>query len=190
VPSTLIRKVDVLWTGLAGGPYYTQFFFGHEPSQATPIAAALRTTLFGFNVRLMSPMIAAIQPEQVVIDTATGKPTATEVAAAQTDVAFGGTGTTLPTVDQVVMRLKTAVFNGGRRLQGRIFLPGIPSGGNNLGRLDSVYKSSFDASFGNLITNTATIGKFAVWSRKNHMWASVESATAWSEFGIMRSRRT
>jgi hypothetical protein len=189
MPSTLIRKVDVLWTGLAGAPYFTQFFFGHEPSQASATATALRTCLFGFNARCMTPMIAAISPEQTVIDTATGKPTATEIATAVTDVAFSGTGTPLPTVDQVVMRLKTSQFNLGRRLQGRIFVPGLNTAANSGGRLDSVYKSSFDASFGGLIANTATSGKWAIWSRKYKGWASIDSATAWSEFGVMRSRR-
>lgn len=189
MPSSLVRKVDVVWSGLPGAPYYTQFFFGHEPGSATASAAAVRTFLLALVNMHVTPLVAQIRPDQVIIDTATGKPTATETGAAQAQVPFAGTGDPLPYMTQVLIRMKTGLYNNGHRLQGRIYIPGCREASNIGGVITATDLTNYNTAAAALISGTASTGKWAIWSRKYKSWGSIDSASAWSEWSVQRSRR-
>lgn len=189
MPSTLIRKINVVWSGLPGTPYFSQFMIGHEAGQATPAAAAVRGFLVAMVHQQAQGLTAQIQSDQTIIDTATGKPVSQETSANQLEVPYDGTGDIMPTLNQVVIRLKTSVYNNGARLQGKVYIPGCRESSNIGGLVTSAEVANYNAAAANLITASATVGKWAVWSRKYKSWASIESASTWNQWSSQKSRR-
>lgn len=189
MPTALIRKIDVVWSGLAGAPYFTQFFYGHEAGQATSAAAQLRAFLASWTAVLATGLNIDIQPEQSVIDTASGKPVAVEIGGAQGQITCSGPGDPLPWATQVVLRLPTAQFNNGRRLRGHIFIPGPVESQCTNGVLPAAALTSMNTWVTQHVSNTVATGKWAVWSRAHSGWASIESPSVWPQFGVLRRRR-
>lgn len=186
---TLVRKVDVVWAGLPGAPFFTQFMFEHQAGQATPTAVAVRAFLQTFFAQLATGLTAQVQPEQTVIDVVTGHPTALETASPQSVVTYSQTGTPLPWTSQLVLRLATSQYNAGRRLRGRLFIPGAMMGMDNNGGVASATQTMVNGAAQTLITSSSSSGKWAVWSRRHLSWASVDAGTCWDQFGVLRSRR-
>jgi hypothetical protein len=124
-----------------------------------------------------------------VIETVTGKPVSVEIPAATTPVVFTGTGDPLPWASQVLVRMATSQFNDGRRLRGRIYIPGILESMCAAGVLAPASQTTFNTPLAALITSTASTGKWAVWSRTHPGWASIDSAIVWSQFGVQKRRR-
>ena len=184
-----LRQVDTVWTGLAGSPYFTQLTFEKQAGNATPIAAAVRTWLNSMSAMLAIGLKAQIGAEQTIIDSTTGQPVGLESSAAQLPVDFTGGTDALPPANQFLLRLATSQFNAGRRLQGRVFIPGTREVDSVNGTVDSTRLTALNTSAAGLVTATATIGKWSVYSRTHKAWASVDSATAWSQFAVLRSRR-
>lgn len=95
----------------------------------------------------------------------------------------------LPPALQMLVRLRTGTVVNGRRLNGRIMVPGCPETGANNGRLTAAYQDQLTG-----FAETHLIpGGLVVWHRpvqggggSAHL---VSSATAWSEFAVLRSRR-
>lgn len=189
MPTTLIRRVEVIWSGLPGAPFYSQFFFSHQAGAATATAANVRTFLNALSTNLCTPMTAQIQPEQAIIDVVTAQPVNVEIATNQAVVNYTGTGDPLPWSTQVLLQLKTATFNSGRRLRGRIYIPGILESMCTAGELAPASQTTFNTPAQTLITQSNATGDWAVWSKRYQSWANVASATAWNQFGIQRRRR-
>lgn len=189
MPSSLIRKVDVVWGGLAGSPYFTQFYFGHEAGSASSTATAVRTFLQALASNLAAGMTATVKPEQAVIDTSSNQIVSVETAGAVSNVAYIGTGDPLPFATQVLLKLSTSQFNGGRRLRGRINIPGNLEAVCQAGALAPSSVGTYNGPAATLISATSSTGKWAVWSRMHHSWASVDSATAWDQFAVLKTRR-
>ena len=186
---TLIRRVEIVWSGLPGAPFYSQLFFAHQAGAATAIAGNVRTFLNALVNNLCAPLQAQIQDEQSVIDVVTGKPVNVEVATHQAVVAYLGTGDPLPWASQVLIQLKTAQFNNGRRLRGRFYIPGILESMSTGGELAPASQTTFNTPLQTLITSSNANGDWAVWSKRYQSWANVATATAWNQFGIQRRRR-
>jgi hypothetical protein len=189
MPTALIRRVELIWAGLAGAPFYTQLFFGHEPGQANPTATAVKTLLDNLNTALATGLTCEIVPEQTVIDTVSGKPVSLEAATPKTINTFSATGDPLPWTSQGIVRLPTSIYNDGRRLRGHFNIPGMMESQSANGVLAAPTKTQFDGFLATFLASTNTTGKLAVWSRRHQMWASAESAVMWTQFGVLRSRR-
>lgn len=149
----------------------------------------MRKFLNAISTNLSTPMTAQIQPEQTIIDVVTGKPVNVEIASNQAVVNYTGTGDPLPWASQVLIQLKTATFNNGRRLRGRFYIPGILESMCTAGELAPASQTTFNTPLQTLITDSNAQGDWAVWSKRYQSWANVATATAWNQFGIQRRRR-
>ena len=185
----LIRRVELIWAGLAGSPFYTQLFFEHQAGQANTTATNVKALLDNLNTALATGLTCEIISEQTVIDTVSGKPTAIESATPKSINTFSATGDPLPWSSQGVVRLPTSQYNDGRRLRGHFFIPGMMESQSANGVLAAPTKTQFDGFLATFLASTNTTGKLAVWSRRHQMWASAESAVMWTQFGVLRSRR-
>jgi hypothetical protein len=128
------------------------------------------------------------ESEQTIIDVVSGLATGTEDGGATAQYVGLSSSDPLPWATQGVVRLKTNAFNNGRRLQGRLFIPG-PGEGNSDGLPASLYRSGVDTQCATLLTSSAASGVWAVYSRRYQAWANVLSATCWSQWGVQRRRR-
>lgn len=89
-----------------------------------------------------------------------------------------------PFTSQVLVQLKTDLVAGGRRLRGRVFLPGTCTVDNDDGVPTGDLLTAMRAA-----ANTAFVSDFAVYSPTHHVWATVSSTDVWDQFAVLRSRR-
>lgn len=103
-----------------------------------------------------------------------------------TDIAIPGSisGDRMSLTTQLLVQLKTDAIVSGRRLHGRIFLPGMVRSDGD----DGVPGPTLTAYVAG-IWDTQLSGDFAVYSPTHHEWATVSSCTVWAQYATLRSRR-
>lgn len=91
----------------------------------------------------------------------------------------------LPLATQLLVQLQTNEIVAGRKLHGRLFIPGFtdPSDDNGMVAADTL-------SAVHALASTAFSDDAAVYSPTHHTWATVADATVWSQWAVLRSRRT
>lgn len=116
-------------------------------------------------------------------------------AAAPAAVTFTGSGESLPLFTQGLIRYSTASFIRGRRLQGRMFVPGfreIDSSGNPPAPVAGLV-TAMNTAAALLGTTIVTPMSQRVWSRPGPSGAGISSPviarTAQSSWAILKSRR-
>lgn len=126
-------RVQTVWTGVAGSPYYTNIYaIGPiTTNNGNDMATAWRVFLNSLTATLANGLVATIDPEILefneVDGTVTGAGTTTQAAV----VMNGGTDR-LPPANQLLIRWSTAGIVHNRRVRGRTFLPGAQEGHNDL----------------------------------------------------------
>ena len=107
---------------------------------------------------------------------------------------FTGTGTQtdgpVPDVAQVLMRWRTESFAGGRRLQGRTFLPGLARANVEAGNVASGVLNALVTAGAGLVSSSVGFG---IWRRPKPTsagsFALVSQAVPWEEMATQRRRR-
>lgn len=185
-----IQRVRVVWTGVAGSPYYTNLYFGTgEDAVGDPQGDVDAVEDFLTNIvpELLNPLHAEVVPEVALINEVTGDITGF-VPVNITGKNFTNAGEALPRMTQMLLRLRTGTVAGGRRVQGRVFIPGMPESANLAdGRPNGALTAGIRDAF--IAQVLAAPDPLVVWSRKNGVAAEVGAVTAWSEWAVLRSRR-
>lgn len=122
-----------------------------------------------------------------LVDNATGQVEAVE-STDQVSIAGAGAGNLASPVLQCLIRWRTGVFVNGRELRGRTFVPGVQT--NSLsagGTVAATTVSGLNNAGGSLIG--AANADLVVWSKTHGMFETVTSASTWSKFATLRSRR-
>jgi hypothetical protein len=88
---------------------------------------------------------------------------------------------------QGLLQLRTGAIVGGRELRGRLYIPGPTETHNDVARPIGAYVTGLNSAANALIADTGNA--WAVWSRTNGIFQEITSATCWSDWAIMRSRR-
>lgn len=123
-------RVRVVGTGWAGSPSFGTCYFT-APTEGQDEAEAVEARVQAFYDAMKALWPAAVvfttQPQVDVLDPVNGDVTnsfivSTGAPVVGTDAGVNGS---LPPATALLMRLDTSVFNGGRRLRGRIFLSGL-----------------------------------------------------------------
>lgn len=204
-----ILRVTTLFSGAstAGGGVNQMYF---DPAGAGAAAAASSVLAF-WNTSpstQSSDTTWAVQPEVEELDEASGELTG---VIAVTGGGGSGTGTTdrVPPMAQLLVRFRTGVFGDGRELRGRVNVPGLLDGHNDLGRPSSGVRSVWQTGANTLVAAT---GDLVVYRRKREAraavppgpghpnglpalseragsFARVTTATLWDQWAILRSRR-
>jgi hypothetical protein len=119
-------RVQTLWTGVGGSPYYTNLYaLGPlATNNGNDLATAWRTFLDTTKSYYVIPVVAQIDSELLEFDETngivTGAGTTTQAAVTAT-----GTGDALPPANQGLIRWTTAGIVHNRRVRGRTFLPSM-----------------------------------------------------------------
>lgn len=186
---TNIREFRVVWnTGTAAVGASTF----HTMMETTPAVAA--NAWWGFMNAVKGELVTGatgrIAPEYRVISAETGQ--LQDVQSFDPSVSPTATGP-VPLVaqaTQVLVRWRTEAFVGGRRVQGRMFIPCLSAGKTTVGQLSpasqltfSEAASTFRSSLGLLVWHRPTSGG------SNGLAATVTSSGVWEELATQRRRR-
>jgi hypothetical protein len=181
-------RVRTVFTGVAGTPWYNNLFFtGTDSLSADAAVDAAGDFWEAVDVVISDQVDWATEAEVLVIDESTGQ--ATDAFTVTPIVGTGEAGTDImPRALQALCRLQTGVFIGGRRLSGRIFIPGTTEGGWTGGVLIPGNVTLITAAATTNLIGHAT-SQVGVYSRKNGVFFAATSASTWNEGAVLRSRR-
>lgn len=184
-----LYRVRTVITGLSGAPYLsTIFFYDSTTSQTTANAAATKVVNFwtAGAARMVNTTAWAVQSSVDELDTA-GNLTAFWTASTATNGAGSGTGSLAPTAVQGLLRIETGQVQSGRRVRGRIFLPGVNNSDQTNGSPSATYRSSWNTAANSLLAAGAP--RLVVWSRAHAVAIDAVSASTQGYFAVLRSRR-
>lgn len=181
-------RVRSVWSGVAGAPYYSNFFFdaGNAGGQEQAAADKVRDFLFGLSGAFDNALTVTIDSDVPTIDPATGDITGVEPT---TTVAVVGTDTAeaLPPFTQAVVNWNTGTFNGGRRLRGKFFMPGLTETSNSAtGTPTGTFNGALVTEVDAFLTGGPAL---CVWSRTYGVAATVAGYNISPQWGVLRSRR-
>lgn len=191
MPTSPIRRVRSIVTGVAGSPYYVTGYFTADTGTATQCITAWHTFITGVASGPAGgfPVGSSVRTdaEVQVVDPVTGNVVATEIGG--TILSTGSSASPLlPKANQFLIRWRTGNFVGGREVRGKTFLP-LPSetASTDAGLVEAATLVALSGRAGQLISNADTV--FVVWSRKNGLWWAASNGSCWEQFAILRSRR-
>lgn len=181
-----IRRVRTVWTGVAGTPYYSNFYFKDPGATATQITNAVNAFWTATRAIFVTAATATTETFIAVIDDATGELVGSETGPGGT-VTGSATGSMLSPATQVLVRNKTGLYQGGRQVQGHFNIPAI--GANQL-----ITTGNFAAASQTIVNNAASNliaapGVWSVYAKTRGISVPINSATAWEKFSVLRSRR-
>lgn len=191
----LFYRVRTVHSGLAGSPYLSTFNFavdsGLDPNTAADWVNDFWDGIKGF---MASGNTATTAGEVEVVEETTGF---IQETLPITTFSVAGTSGGAPewTAKQGNLRLRTGTYTEGRRVQGRLYIPGVPSG------LGEQTPASNYVSQVNVAANTLRIAAsnggndWSVFSRPRQTPAragsisSITSAGIRPQWAVLRSRR-
>lgn len=184
-----VREVIITWTAAGGAGGVTVLNYGTGGLVADD-RLALWTFLDTVKAQFSNTTSWAIATEGRIFDDATGTLTGQWVdTTPRTGI---GTSASAPVANatQLLIRWRTGHIVNGRFLQGRTFLPGIQSGALAGGQVVAGTQTAFNNALTTLVASGNTPD---VWHRPSGspgIVRNVTSASVWSEFAILRRRRS
>lgn len=183
-----IFEVHTTWTGVAGTPYYTTLR-GLMTGPVEPEEFADRWTTFLVSIQgaIADALTAVVEPEVTVIESTSGELVGVLSIDGDT-IAPNGGGDALPPATQCLVQLTTPAIISGRRLRGRIFLPGMLEANNGVtGEPSGALVGSFNDALDTLVDALAST--WVVYSPTHRAYATVTGAQVWNQWAVLRSRR-
>lgn len=195
-------RVQTLWTGVAGSPYYTNLYaLGPlSTNNGNDLANAWRTFLNAINPHFDNAITAQIDPELLEFNETDGVVTG---AGSTSQLPVVGTNATdaLPPTSQGLVRWGTAGIVHNRRVRGRTFLPGVcEADSTSAGTPQATYLADIDAAAEALLVTMTN--RMRVWAQpltldppnpnnpnrlgSAHAITGVSMAPFWA---VLRSRR-
>lgn len=182
-------RVDTIMTGpsITGGGINQLFVAGGTQTEADSAQALVSGFWEDIAALAQAPNVFSVQGEVLDVDPSTGNTTGVFSTTPHTHNCIN-TGEILPPSLQVLVRLRTGVYVNGREVRGRIFLPGMSEAQATSGKPAASLISAVQTAADLLIT-AGDPDSLLVWSRTHGVAHPVVSASVWSEFAVLRSRR-
>ena len=181
-------RVTTRISGLGGSPGYSRQHFGftgdESEDDAVLAASAVADMWEALNNMIYVGVTMQIEPEVQRINPATGTVTGAFVVD-EPAIVGSSPDTPLPWSTQGLLQLRTGVYSGGREVRGRIFVPGVTSAVNALGRPTSTGRDILNAGGAALLASGT--GLPVVLSGGQAV--PVTTITGWSEWAYLGSRR-
>jgi len=128
-----------------------------------------------------------VEGEVATIDEATGQILSFDSVTAVT-VAGTATGELLPRATQGLLRAKTNVYAGGKRIQGRVFVPYPVESASETQGVPSALYIEIVRNSGAILAGLTT-ATWVIYSPTKHTFAPVVGASCWDQWSVLRSRR-
>nr|CRY96176.1 hypothetical protein [uncultured prokaryote] len=119
-----VIMLSSVFTGLAGGTYYNRMYFRSPDTSNTIAVAAYRDFWDSLMDKVTSELTWTLNQESVTINEATGQITAVDPVPAKTRPG-GADDDPLPLQCQALIRLGTDGLRDGKRVRGKIYVPGL-----------------------------------------------------------------
>lgn len=159
-------RVQTVWTGVAGAPYYTNLYcIGPlATNNGNDLATAWHVFLASLTTNLASPMVAQVDPELLEFNEVDGVVTGAG-STVQTPIAFTGTTDALPRMTQALVQWTTAGIVHNRRVKGRTFIPGVLELQNSVSGLPAPQIGTpLQTAIDTLLSTMS--GRMRIWSRE------------------------
>jgi hypothetical protein len=168
-----------------GGGVNTLYF---DSTTSTVAQAHAKVATFWQSVRnYMSTTLSYTVDGQVdTIDPASGLTVGTSSVASVSQVG-ADPGDPLPPYVQALIRLRTGVYNGGREVRGRIFIPGMVETSNLNGVPVAAMITAYNGYAATLASTPTAI--LSVYSKTKGVEETVSSTSTWTKWAMLRSRR-
>lgn len=173
------------WTGLPGSPGLTTVYLGESTISAPQAAAdAVLAIVDELSTFISDEVTFTLLPEARVFSVPDTVTSIVPITVASTD----GTASQSPLsgATQGLIKGLTQTFNGNRRVQGRIFIPGAVT--NAVAVDGGVPSAAYQAALSAAGADLVGLG-WQIASRALNAFAPVTSAVAWNKFAVLRSRR-
>jgi hypothetical protein len=163
-------------------------------ADATDILARFRTFWNTWGPHIGTGISIDFDPICLAIEASTGVLTGAFAGTDPTTVVGGAVGDLLPRQTQGLLRLNTSTVIGGRRVRGRLFIPGALESDNSSAQPTGTYLSDLNVAAATLLAAGATASSLVVWHRPtpgvgggaSPAVTGVSAAPTWS---VLRSRR-
>lgn len=193
-----LRQIRVVWSGLPGTPYLTLFHFEYIVGKEDPAMVAVSAFLQSCQTSIALGLLGHIEPDQNIIDAASGQIEAIETSTAGLDRTGSNASEPLPPATNGVVRLSTDNVLNGRRVRGRLFLPS-PCESSSNGAPVAAYLTAVGGASNTLLTASGSHGLWSVYSRpraatspsgaRAGTWSEIRSVSVWNKWGVQRRRR-
>lgn len=181
-------EVVVEWSTPAGGGFVSVLNFGGVTTAAVA-HQDVQDFLLATNSQRSDQVAWTVRQESRVIDPATGQITDFVNGPGLLNGVGETSGQPVSDATQVLQRWRTADVKNGRRVQGRTFLPGLPSVSLTGGNLNPGALAVFQDAAEDLVLT----GNLVVWSRPVDGAGGSEheviSTSTWDELAVLRQRR-
>lgn len=192
-------RVQTIWTGVAGSPYYTNLYaIGPiTTNNGNDLATAWRVFLNSLAGSLAAGLIATIDSELLEFDETNGVVTGAGTTT-QAPVGFTAGGDVLPRSNQALIRWTTNGIVHNRRVKGRTFIPGVLESHNlGDGTPGGVLGTPLQSGVNALLATMA--GRMRIWAQpfegtpdnplRPGSAHAIQSGTVAPFWAVLRSRR-
>jgi hypothetical protein len=181
----MLRLVRTEIIGASAKTGYSNMYFAYASGQLGLTLSAVHN--FWSEIATLCTVGAAfyVQGETFLVDDSTGQITGSESDTSPAPVLGQNTSDPLPSMVQALLATGTNVYVAGRRLQGRVFIPGI--GENDNTGVPASNVSTTLTTAGNAL-RTASAEQWRVYSRTHHTSAPITSTIGQTEWATLRRR--
>lgn len=185
----VLRRVRAVSSGVAGSPWYMNWYFTTVGPSAQPCIDGVFTYLSGLSSMITSSCVWTIEGDVANIDDSTGLLVGVEAATGGSN-AGAAAGSIAPPANQALLHLLTDDFVAGRQLRGRQFIPGlVVSQLTPQGNLASATQTDALNAANALRTSSSSFGPWRVFSKTHLTSAPIDTITCPSKVAVLRSRR-
>lgn len=182
-------RVRTIVTGVTGTPwYYNHYYGGTTSGEAAQALVATKAWVDGLKAIQYTGLTSQVQADVAYMNPTTGDVLGIYAGSSATYLSTGA-GARSSYVDQILVRLRTGVYNAGREIRGRWFLPGIRQVAYVNGGVDASFITSINGINNSLLTAGTGAGGLVVWSRTGGLTAQVTTMPVWDQVAVQRSRR-
>lgn len=197
----VILRTMALVTGSAYPvPGLTQLWWapgtvGGSTADATDCLARFRASWNTFAPHLSNSVSVDFDPICIAVEATTGVLTGAFAGTDPLTVTGAAAGDVCPRQTQGLLRLGTSTVINGRRVRGRLFLPGVLEADNNVNGVPfSTYTSDATTAFSSILTPGATASSPVIWHRPQGgaggASPAVTSVSCSPSWAVLRSRRS
>lgn len=179
-------KVTQVATGVAGSPYYITGYFDFTAGTAQQAADAWRNFLAPSSTVYRTGLAFSTITEVGEVDPTNGNLIGLTTVSVAAMSMIGGTDP-LPAATSLLIRWRTGQYIDGREIRGRTNIPGMMESGSTNGVPDAAVISAWQTR-GTALAALSN-AKHVVWSKKAGGAAYTTSASPWTQWAILRSRR-
>nr|CRY97308.1 hypothetical protein [uncultured prokaryote] len=187
MPAEFIRRIQTVWSGVDGTPYYTNLFFDAAVGDIDDLIGSVSTFWNSVTLNVTENLTWVIDPAVPLIEVSTGQIISVAISSIEADGEGSGAETQLARFTQGLMQLRTGVFAGGREIRGRIFIPGPTEKANDDGRPNSDWFVGTTPGKDALLNDVDA--ELVVYSPTKAMAEPVTAIVNWTEWATLRSRR-